>query len=285
MLVVKVFSYSLESMACKAHCAIAHHGHLSLDDAVKARKQIELLPPVSRTHDAFDIGERYSFLDTVQTIAHGGAGALSEITRTDTENEIVFLLNIPAPAIVNYDVPMRMANDVFDRMVAASREPDFQERAELYAQLDDYVLHMSREAGRKMVSPKTLIRSFLRGRLRDQFGEAAGILLLSLLLPSYERFSEFETSTNTYRDLAQLSYALAAYRADHEQYPKSLDELSEKYIVDIPVDRFSGRSLRYKPVNRGYILYSVGANGKDDDGRRNESQPQADDLAVRHTVE
>ena len=49
----------------------------------------------------------------------------------------------------------------------------------------------------------------------------------------------------------------------------------------IPQDIFSGHTLIYRPSEAGYMLYSVGPNGKDDGGRGLDDDPSGDDLAIR----
>ena len=44
------------------------------------------------------------------------------------------------------------------------------------------------------------------------------------------------------------------------------------------------KPLIYKPEANGYLLYSVGANGKDDGGRSFGDDPPGDDLVVRMPV-
>ena len=78
-----------------------------------------------------------------------------------------------------------------------------------------------------------------------------------------------------------IAFALTAYRADNKQYPKNLDALAPKYLPSVPVDLFSGRALIYRPAESGYLLYSVGPNGKDDGGASRDDEPSGDDLTVR----
>ena len=62
-----------------------------------------------------------------------------------------------------------------------------------------------------------------------------------------------------------------------------------KYLPAIPEDIFSGGPLRYKREGPGYVLYSVGRNGKDDGGRASWDNDQEhpgdnegrDDIAIR----
>ena len=45
------------------------------------------------------------------------------------------------------------------------------------------------------------------------------------------------------------------------RYPKELDALAPKYLAKLAADLFSGKPLIYRPGEKGYLLYSVGANG------------------------
>jgi hypothetical protein len=94
--------------------------------------------------------------------------------------------------------------------------------------------------------------------------------------------------------LADLAFALAGYRSDHGRYPHSLKELSPAYIADIPNDPFTDRDLVYQSKGTGYLLYSVGPNGRDDGGRNamddmdkwmretdRSKIPDDDDIAIR----
>jgi hypothetical protein len=76
----------------------------------------------------------------------------------------------------------------------------------------------------------------------------------------------------TEEGLAIAAFALAGYRADHHEYPKTLANLVPAYIDAIPQDPFTDGPLRYKPEQHGgqldgYLLYSVGPNGKDEGGQ------------------
>lgn len=57
-----------------------------------------------------------------------------------------------------------------------------------------------------------------------------------------------------------------------------------KYIAKVPNDLFNGQPLKYERIADGYRFYSVGQNGKDEEGRSFDDQPQGDDLVVRMPV-
>ncbi len=82
---------------------------------------------------------------------------------------------------------------------------------------------------------------------------------------------------------AQTALAVEQYRREHEGgLPDKLDELVPKFLEVIPKDPFDGQPLRYKRLEVGYAVYSVGADQKDDGavlqstGKR---RPSARDIA------
>ena len=54
-----------------------------------------------------------------------------------------------------------------------------------------------------------------------------------------------------------------------------------KNLAQVPPDRFTGKPLIYRPRADGYLLYSVGVNGRDEQGRSYDDDPPGDDLVVR----
>ena len=85
--------------------------------------------------------------------------------------------------------------------------------------------------------------------------------------------------------LAETSLALAAYRADHGGYPERLDDLVPEYVDEVPRDVFVDDELRYVPRGDDYLLYSVGPNLEDEEGRTRASNPWGDDVVIRTAPE
>ena len=86
------------------------------------------------------------------------------------------------------------------------------------------------------------------------------------MLPALTAASTAEDRTNSVLALTQLSAALAVYRTSHDYYPEKIDDLVPAVIGKVPVDFYEGKPLVYKRLNDGYLIYAVGANGKDDAG-------------------
>jgi hypothetical protein len=67
--------------------------------------------------------------------------------------------------------------------------------------------------------------------------------------------------------------ALERFRAAEGEYPQGLAELVPRYLPEVPVDPWSGKTLGYRrgvseeAPGWGYVLYSVAADGQDNGGR------------------
>ena len=107
---------------------------------------------------------------------------------------------------------------------------------------------------------------------------------MALLLPAVTAAADAEDRDAMQFEVTNLAFSLAAYRADHGGYPAKLADLTPKYVPSIPKDLFSGRDLHYQQQANGYVLYSVGVNGKDDGGKGYNDRKEGegwDDLVVR----
>jgi hypothetical protein len=72
----------------------------------------------------------------------------------------------------------------------------------------------------------------------------------------------------TENGLLLLALALRAYRLEQGAYPASLSQLSPRYVKTTPRDPLAhDLAFRYKVRGKDYALYSVGPDGKDDNGK------------------
>lgn len=82
--------------------------------------------------------------------------------------------------------------------------------------------------------------------------------------------------------LTHVGLALKIYKARQGFYPQLLNELAAETLKEIPVDPFTGKNFVYKKTENGFLIYSLGRNKKDDNGKRNydsEGKPLEDDIA------
>jgi len=86
-------------------------------------------------------------------------------------------------------------------------------------------------------------------------------------------------------EMAKVLLAVERYRLAHARLPETLDQLVPDYLAAVPTDPFDGMPLRYKRFDRGFLVYSVGEDGKDDGGRQKprkmEESGETSDLVFR----
>jgi len=64
----------------------------------------------------------------------------------------------------------------------------------------------------------------------------------------------------------RAALVIERFRLKSGRLPDKLVELAPEFVVAAPEDPFDGQPIRYKKLARGYVVYSVGANGQDDGG-------------------
>ncbi|NQT87516.1 hypothetical protein HQ560_12175, partial [bacterium] len=67
-------------------------------------------------------------------------------------------------------------------------------------------------------------------------------------------------------DTARVALACLRHRAKHGRLPATLDALVPAFLDAVPPDPFTGKALLYRKDIRGFVVYAVGENKKDDGG-------------------
>lgn len=75
------------------------------------------------------------------------------------------------------------------------------------------------------------------------------------------------------RDGVLIGIALELFHRRHGKWPTALDELAPRWLPSVPGDRITGKPLRFKLVDDRPVVYSLGTDRDDDDGR----MPRGDD--------
>lgn len=107
----------------------------------------------------------------------------------------------------------------------------------------------------------------------------AGCAAAAMFQPAYVRAYKAEERTRQSAHNLEIMFALAEYETVHGTYPEKLNGLVPKYLIEIPLDVFTDQPPVYRRLEEGCLLYSVGENRRDDEGKHD--QAGADDLAVR----
>jgi len=269
-------AYGIDGMACSGDAVVAHHGNLTSDEIRRYRADLEKLGPLPKMVEKIDVAERYQFLDMMVAVARGGPAVLrSSDSMEDQLGQLAWEKS--GNRLFAWDTILRMGNRRFDQAVEAARIADRLKRAEAIRKLEEEIGDEAEAA----TDLKSLAKSFLMKGPRKAVAEQFGQLFPALFLSRLSTTLTSEDRAMATSRLADTALALAAYRADHGGYPERLAQLVPEYVDEVPRDVFTDDKLRYAPLENDYLLYSVGPNGEDDEGRTSDSEPEGDDVVIR----
>ena len=96
-----------------------------------------------------------------------------------------------------------------------------------------------------------------------------------LTLPRFYRAEERHVGDVARMGLRLTALAIERYRlANQDHLPAMLTDLVPTFLPSVPQDPFDGQPLRFKPLEKGYVIYSVGPDLKDDGGREWQPRPK-----------
>ena len=86
------------------------------------------------------------------------------------------------------------------------------------------------------------------------------------LLPTYPGWIAQHLKCNAQLRTARTALAVEQFRQEQGRLPKTLDELVPKYLDVVPPDPIDGKPIRYRLLDKGYVVYSIGRDEIDDGG-------------------
>ena len=233
--------------------------------------------------------ERFTYLDTMSGYSRQGAASLAgfaapEIAETDPDfkrlkGTIDSLIRYSANAWIDWDYVLRMGNWWFDRIAYAYRQPTRAEQREALAKLDEEIRKL-----RKTAEDAKSLDEAMRNNPNTAFSVRFNEVLLTLFLPQITSNVQVEDRWIMRFELDKLGFALASYHADHGAYPAKLANLAPDCVAELPKDIFNDSELHYRLEGKGYVLYSVGVNRKDDGAKSYKDHKKGedwDDLVIR----
>lgn len=99
-----------------------------------------------------------------------------------------------------------------------------------------------------------------------------GGLLTRLLLPALARRLQIDTRCLAHLRATQTALVVERYRLAEGHLPQSLDNLVPAYMEAVPTDPFDGRSLKYRTLETGFVVYSIGYDLTDEGGAERDSR-------------
>lgn len=263
----------------------AHFAQLTAEQIEKCRDDVRQFTSFASIVEKVRIAERFVYLDHVCATARGDlkpdfqGGELFETAMKWIES-----------GDVDWDQMLRWGNEQVDEIMEAAHKSTRQERVSAVASLDQkrYTKCMRfKPGGSRTVGNAAMSKSHDPIATPGLFAIYAKWFFCQ---DGIEAIVDADDRMAVYCNLADIGFALAAYRAKHGQYPEELSSLVPEYIAKLPEDLFSKGLLRYRRQDAGYLLYSVGPNGIDNTGPRracgwDKSDPpelsSSDDIGIR----
>jgi hypothetical protein len=278
MLIEGLVGIRIDDIACQADLAILDRPELDSKRLLGYLADLRALEPRTAISHQLDNVERFTVLESVMMVDRHGLWYLEALSGAAPDK-----IRVPKGPLdnIDWDPALRNANRWFDRLSAFTRESDRAVREQRYKQLETDLKDMKT----RLVTSKELAKALRGERIAPATrGELLGDLVLGQLIPAFWKMQQATDRSEQGQRNLHIAFALAAYQRDHKGYPKTLDGLAPKYLAKIPDDLFTGKPLVYRPSEKGYLLYSLGPDGKDDEGRGNSDDPKGDDIAVRIPV-
>jgi hypothetical protein len=245
----------LEEAACSSGRALLEHGSLTAAQLATMREELGKLPPLPKAAGKFDLGERFYCLDFIASCAREGLGPTKKfLHEAIPSQDAIHTLLDPVGDKVDWNAVLRTSNSWYDRTVGALRKPTHAQRATALRKLEDDLRSQAKTAAGRHDEPQAAQ------------SERVALAILTVMLSAAPGTPNLEDRTTARFELTKLAFALAQYHAEQGSYPEQLADLVPKYVVRLPKDIFSDAPFHYRREDDGYLLYSVGPNGKDDGG-------------------
>ena len=86
-------------------------------------------------------------------------------------------------------------------------------------------------------------------------------------MPALSRVMDLDVRNVAHLNTARVGLAVQRYRLASGKLPETLAELVPAYLDAVPKDPFDGKEMRYKKLETGFVVYSIGEDGSDDGGK------------------
>lgn len=240
---------AMNSVAVGGDAALIEHV-MSAEQARQCIADFEQLPPFGSIVDVMNEGNRLVSLDaTIQTSSQ---------------------------AQLDVNTMLRRTNRMFDELIATMKLENPAKRRQAYKEID-------KDFKTRVVKSRQPLRQIAGFLSRSAATESVSDALLGLLVPAYEQADAMQMRMRIHDDLVRIGFSLAAYHAEHQNYPQSLDELVPSLLKSVPIDPYTEKPLIYKVQDDGFLIYSVGKNLRDDGGQT-QGLNQEDDVCLKVPV-
>ena len=253
MLIDELVGLALDGIADHIDCIIAGSDKLSAEQARRFGHELAALPPLDDVRDKLNVGERYWGLNAIADHAKSGSQF------SQPPGFMGSTIGVPRwtpNRAVDWDIALRTINQWMDRMARINIKDSQSTRRDAMSKIDADQRELNAELRMAMFHPLRCTKGAL--------SESVANSLVLELTPGTLAIFNAQVRGAERRDMSRVALALAAYRAEHGQYPAVLSNLEfYGYLDPVPPDPFSGSQLHYLPKNSGFLLWGADADGSD----------------------
>ncbi|NIP25187.1 MAG: hypothetical protein GWN67_12710 [Phycisphaerae bacterium] len=105
-------------------------------------------------------------------------------------------------------------------------------------------------------------------------------MLVHILMPALSRVTTLDLRSISQVRAAHVGLTVERYRLATGKLPDTLAELTPTYLDAVVKDPFDGKDLRYKKLETGFVVYSIGEDGNDDGGKEKSRERTSSDAPV-----
>lgn len=243
-------SISIDMLALSSSVQIAQSPALTPGLAGELIKELKSWGPCCSIADAFDLGDRYMFIDSLSTLALDPDVHILE----DKESEAPLRRLAQVPGVA--DEALRIGNRRYDDVVAALRLASPRERRKALLKLETEISQIQL----KIKGTSNPIATLLLGSTKSR-GETLGEIMLAFSLSAFSEFDVASERSLSKRDMVCIFLALRHFQGTKGRLPASLDALVPDHLSALPVDRLTGEALRYHMTSTSVVVSSSGKNG------------------------
>ena len=253
---------AVQEMANQAVCQWLSHPQLTAELLDNFKADLATIPAPRLPVQAFDLAERFAALGISQAIQRQGAAGLAAVTGAHVNNPVLVDLQL---SLADWNEVFRLQNDRFDHLVEILKIEDPRQRRAAVDEFRQQMIEELRNAGFSRSGFLGMTFSLRSGSLFDA-SRNVELALTSIMLPtSVAAIERVEQSLMT-RKAIETCIAIRQYQMENRAYPENLEVLVGDFLQSIPNDIKVDQPLRYRKLEKGALLYSVGPSGTDNGG-------------------
>lgn len=243
-------AYRIHSMACQGATQWLSYPQLTAAQLSEFETQLASIAKHQVPIHVFDIGERFTLIELLQSIHRRGFVEMAPLGSNVTAAPVFNLLL----TFADWNQILQRTSQRYDKFVTILMIADPQERRTAVAVYQQQTEQAYNSFTQRNTNEQTL-------QINKRVEELLSVRLFQTVFHTFNAFLRVKMS----RDAVETCIELRKYQLAAGVYPDRLDVVASDE-QPIPNDIYSGQSLRYIRMPHGAVVYSVGRSRTDHGG-------------------